>query len=119
MFKITQNKTYKWPVEVRYPQDGGTFGKATFTAEFKALPQSEIEKVIRAGREGDETADICSAALMGFTSVQDENGNDLPYSEENKARLLDVSAARAAILTAFFESVSGDGARRKNSQGPR
>lgn len=119
MFKIAQEKTYKWPVTVHIPADGGKYIKGGFTAEFKALAQDEIDRVARAGRDGDEDADLCGECLVGWSGVQDADGNDLPYSEEAKAKLLNITYVRHALLDAFFESITGGGARRKNSSMPR
>lgn len=114
MFKISQKPTYKWPVTVSIPDDGGKFTKGTFTAEFKALSQDEIDTIIKAGRDGDETSDILHEALIGWSAVQDADGSDLPYSEEAKAKLLRMAYVRFALLDAFFNSINGGGARRKN-----
>jgi hypothetical protein len=113
MFKISQNTTYKWPVTVHVPQDGGKFTKATFTAEFRALPQSEIDSVLSDLREGDRDADLASSCLSGWANVQDDDGSELPYGDEAKAKLLNIPCVRVALVTAFFESING-GARRKN-----
>lgn len=114
MFKIAQNPTYQWPVTVHIPQDGGKFMKATFTAEFRALAQERIDAVIAEARGGDSDADLMSECLIGWSGVADADGTDLPYSDEAKARLLDIPYVRAALATAFFASISGDEARRKN-----
>lgn len=114
MFKIEQNQSYQWPVNVFVPRDGGKFVKATFTAEFKALPQSEIDSILRDVREGTVDADFCIESLVGWKGVQDDDGSDLPFSDEAKAKLLNIPYARHAVVTAFFDSISGGAARRKN-----
>lgn len=114
MFKISEQRTYKWPVTVHVPQDGGKFTKATFTAEFKALAQSEIDGVLNDLRDGDRDADLCVECLIGWSGVQDADGTDLPFSDEAKTKLLNIPYARAALVAAFFESISGGGGRRKN-----
>lgn len=114
MFKIAQNPTYKWPVTVHIPSDGGKFTKATFTAEFRALAQGEIERVIEQGRGGDMDADLLRECLAGWSGVQDGDGNELAYSEEARATLANIAYVRAAVVTAFLESITGGGARRKN-----
>lgn len=114
MFRIAKNTSYKWPVTVHIPQDGGKFVKATFTAEFRALPQSEIDSVLQDIRDGDRDADFTERSLIGWSGVQDDDASELPYSDEAKAKLIDIPYVRNALVTAFFESISG-GARRKNS----
>jgi len=114
MFKISQKPTYKWPVTVHIPADGGKFTKATFTAEFKALAQTDIDAIIQDGKDGDKNADLCRECLSGWSAVQDDDGSELPYSDEAKARLLDIAYVRHGLLEAFFESITGGGAKRKN-----
>ena len=116
MFKISQEATYKWPVTVHIPRDGGKFVKATFTAEFMALPQDKIDSVLEDIRAGDRDADFATECLVGWSGVQDTDGSDLPYSDEAKGKLLNMSYVRNAVVTDFFESISGGAARRKNLQ---
>jgi hypothetical protein len=116
MFKIDENPTYKWPVNVYVPRDGGKFVKATFTAEFKALPQDQIDAVLQSIRDGDPDANFAGECLVGWSGVQDSDGTDLPYSDEAKTKLLNMSYVRNAVVTDFFESISGGAARRKNLQ---
>lgn len=112
MFKITQDRTYKWPVTVHIPADGGKFTKATFTAEFRALAQDVIDGVLDDLRSGDRDADFARECLIGWSSVQDQDGSELPFSDEAKAKLLNIPYVRTALVNAFFESISGG--KRKN-----
>lgn len=114
MFKITQNPTYTWPVTVHVPKDGGKFVKATFTAEFRALEQDEIDRVLQDIRDGDPDTNFAGECLSGWKDVQDDDGSALVFSDDNKAKLLNIPYARNAVVTAFFESISGGAARRKN-----
>ncbi len=114
MFKIAQEPSYKWPVTVHIPKDGGKFVKATFSAEFRALPQDEIDNVLQDIRDGDRDADFATTSLIGWSGVQDMDGSELPYSDEAKAKLTNIPYVRNALVAAFFESISGGAARRKN-----
>lgn len=114
MFKITGKTSYKWPVTVQIPNDGGRFVKATFTAEFAFLDQDKISEVLENARTGRDNADICMAALVGWSDLADEGDGVFEYSDDNKSRLLNIPYARNAVLSAFTESITGDGARRKN-----
>jgi hypothetical protein len=114
MFKIAQKPTYKWPVTVQIPTDGGRYTKATFTAEFRAMSQKEIDELVLAGRDGDRDADLCRELLVGWSGVQDEDGSEIAFSDEAKDRLLNITYVRHGLLDAFFASITGAGARRKN-----
>lgn len=114
-FKLSKDTSYKWPVTVKIPRDGGKFVTATFNAEFAYLKQDEIDQVIENARNSRDNADVCKRALIGWGSdVSDEHDQPLPYSEENKATLLNEPHVSHAVLAAFTESITGDGARRKN-----
>lgn len=118
MFKIVDVSSFKWPVKIKIPKDGGTFTSATFTAEFVALPQDEIDSALEDMRDGSLDANFADRVLCNWPTgqVQDSQGNDLPYSDENKAALLRMSYVRNGVVEAFFDAVSGGAARRKNSQ---
>lgn len=118
MFKIVEVTSFKWPVKVNIPRDGGKFTGATFTAEFAALPQDEIDQALEDSRDGNLDAGFASKVLVGWApgQVQDADGSELPYSDEAKAKLLRMSYVRNGVVEAFFDSVSGGAARRKNLQ---
>lgn len=112
MFKLAQQTSYKWPVTVHIPTDGGRFTKATFDAELKTLPQERIDQYLTGG--GDTTEqDFLNEVVIGWKGVTDDAGNDVPYSEEAKLKLLAISYVRTALVRAFFDSITG-GAKRKN-----
>ncbi len=118
MFKIVDAPSFKWPVKVNIPKDGGKFTGATFTAEFAALAQDEIDKALEDSREGNLDSGFASKVLVGWPQgqVQDTDGSELPYSDEAKEKLLRMSYVRNGVVEAFFDSVSGGAARRKNLQ---
>lgn len=115
MFKIAQEPSYKWPVTVYIPKDGGKFVKATFSAEFKSLPQDAIDRVLADIREGVADADFAGECLVGWSGVQGDDGSELAFSDEAKTKLTNIPYARNGVVAAFFESISGGAARRKNS----
>lgn len=113
MFSIKKAVSeYSWPVAVHLPVDGGKIEKQTFDATFKRISATrinEIREAIEAGKITDLS--LAGEVLIGWTGVTD--GEDVvPFSETNKAALLDIPTVAAAIVRAFFESLSG--APRKN-----
>ena len=113
MFKIAEGPlNYTWPVTVAIPQNGGTFTKAGFSAEFKALPQHRINAIV--GGEAEIDADLLTECLVGWKNVQSADGSEMAFSDENLAKLLDIAYVRVALVRAFFDSINGGAARRKN-----
>src|SRR4051812_1451660 len=101
-FKLSKDTSYKWPVTVKIPRDGGKFVNATFNAEFAYLKQDEIDEVVENSRNNRDNADVCKRALVGWgADVTDENDQPLQYSEENKTKLLNEPHVSRAVLAAF------------------
>jgi hypothetical protein len=111
MFVIRQAQSYAWPVQLELPVSGGKYEKHSFDAEFKKLPQSRINELLK--REGITDSDVCREVLVGWKGVFDEKNNELPFSEVSRDELVDIPLVATGIVTAFFESLSG--AKRKNS----
>ncbi len=113
MFILKQSESYFWPVTIEFPVDGGKFKKETFEAEFKRISESRIKEATKMVSEESLTdVDFAKEVLVGWKSVHDENGNEVPFSPATKSQLLDLPLVSRAIVFAFFESLSG--AKRKN-----
>ena len=90
------------------------FKKETFEAEFKRIPESRIKDATKQVTDGELTdQDFAKEILVGWKSVNDEDGNAVEYSENTKSKLLDFPLVSRALVLAFFESLTG--AKRKNS----
>jgi hypothetical protein len=124
-FVLKQSDTYSWPVSFDIPVDGGRHEKQTFDAELKRLPQSRIieiqesvQKRLSALQRDDDTdgmitdQEIADEILVGWSGVLDDKAEEVPFSEKAKAQLMNVPTVTAAIVSAYFASLSG--AKRKN-----
>lgn len=108
MFVLSQSNSYKWPVSVEFPVDGGKFEKQTFDAEFKRMSQTQIEGIRKQIEEGTTTdRDLAREVLVGWSGITDGNGDEVPFSEAARGQLLDVPLVSAAIVMAFITSLSG------------
>ena len=107
MFVIKEGKTFRWPVDVNEPMDGGTFQTHRFEATFKLLDQDSITERLQTS-----DTDLLSDVVLGWADVRDEEKNDVPFSPENRARLLALPYVRVGLVRAYFEAVNG--AKRKN-----
>jgi hypothetical protein len=113
-FVLKQSASYSWPVPLLIPVDGGRREKFSFDAEFKRLPQSRINEIIKLaralelGRGDDETLDDKTAAreiLIGWSGVVDDSGEDIPFSEAALEQLLELPTIAGQIVMAWFKSM--------------
>lgn len=111
MFKLTDQATVKWPVRVQIPRDGGRSTQATFSAEFRLLPQEEVQRLVDAGAENTDNT-LLREAVVDWADVADESGEPLEFTTDNLDRMLRVTYVRVAMVAAFFEAQTGG--RRKN-----
>ena len=112
-FKLDQSGTYKWPVTVEVPVDDGRHDKQKFDGEFKRITQSRIREMGQLIETGDLTdVDLVKEVLVGWDGIEDDQGNELKFSQAKLKQLLDVPMVATAIATSFFDSIAG--AARKN-----
>lgn len=121
-FVLKQSTTYTWPVTLILPVDGGRREKHTFEGEFKRLPQTRINEIVRQARamergrfdEDDvlEDQDAAKEILMGWSGVVDDDGAEIPFSDTLLDQLLEIPTVAGQIVRAWFESL--EVAKRKN-----
>ena len=121
-FVLKQSATYTWPITVIIPMDGGRRDKHTFDGEFRRLPQSRINEIIRLARAAERgrlnddeeflDQDAAKEILAGWSGVVDDDAKEIPYSENALAQLLDIPTVAGQIVRAWFDSL--DVAKRKN-----
>lgn len=112
MFVISQSDTYTWPVKVEVPTDGGKWENHTFDGVFKRIPQSRMEEIRKAAEGSIQDMDLARELLAGWAGVTDSEGNEVPFTEATRDRLLDIPAVATSIVRAFIASLQG--AKRKN-----
>lgn len=120
-FVLKQSDSYSWPVTLIIPVDGGRREKHTFDAEFKRLPQTRINEIIRQARAGQggtdeesalEDQSACAEIMVGWSNVIDDSGEEIPFSVTALDQLLELPTIAAQIIRAWSESL--EVAKRKN-----
>jgi hypothetical protein len=113
-FVLKQTASYSWPVPLLIPVDGGRREKHSFDAEFRRLPQTRINEIIKLaralelGREDDEALDDKTAAreiLIGWAGITDDAGKEVPFSESALEQLLEIPTIAGQIIRAWFNSM--------------
>ena len=95
-------KTFKWPVTVEEPADGGTFDTSTFDATFKRVGRGEFAKLSDKGE-----FDLLKAVLVGWDGIDDEDGKPIPFSIEALKEFSDDSYWVRGVLTAYTKTFEG------------
>jgi hypothetical protein len=121
-FVLKQSATYTWPITLVLPVDGGRREKHTFDGEFRRLPQTRINEIIRLARlqergkladdEELQDQDAAREILVGWSGVTDDDGKDVPFSEAALSQLLEIPTVAGQVVRTWFDSL--EVAKRKN-----
>tara|TARA_Y100001963_G_scaffold67570_1_gene94146 strand:- start:701 stop:1030 length:330 start_codon:yes stop_codon:yes gene_type:complete len=103
-FVLKKSNIVKWPITFQKAADGGKFKKQTFTAVFKEVGRDQFNELVE---KGDIA--LVNEILLGWEGIQDEEKIDVPFSDENKAILLDDFAIMKAIIETYGQVVCGGG----------
>ena len=95
-------KTFKWPVIVEEPTDGGVFEDSKFDAVFKRVPRSEFQKL---ADKGD--FELLKAVLTGWEGIEDEDGKAVPFSQAMMKEFSDDPYWIRGVLKAYTETFEG------------
>ncbi len=113
MYVIKKSDNYYWPISVDRPVNAGTKDSFTFDALFRRLSQSELDAyAIKAEKFVIRDIDIARDVLVGWKDVQNEQGEDMPFTTDTKEALLDQPMVASAIVNFYYESLAQG--KRKN-----
>jgi len=101
-FVLKKTASYKWPVKVEVPVDGGKFESQTFDAVFKKMCRSSFGDLLEKGEDA-----LLEQILEGWEGINDENGKEVPFTQKNKKELCDDPYVVRALIAAYADSVTG------------
>lgn len=107
-FRRTTTRTFHADVTVPVANDKGGFDNNTFVAIFNHATESELTEL----RKLDNLA-LIERKLIGWQLKDDETKEDVPFTPENLAAILEIPPTPMRIAMAFWETVNGS--RAKNS----
>jgi len=113
-FKIQERKTYPWTVEHVVAVVAGKPELMKFDAEFKALPQSRIEEMMKLAQADKLNNDsFLTEVLVGWHGLVGEDGAEFVYDKTNLDKMTQLyPGVVGSIVRAYMESIIG--AARKN-----
>jgi hypothetical protein len=120
-FVLKDSDSFSWPIIYRQPVSGGRKERQEFEAEFKRLPQSRISEIqeqvqakVDKTNQDIEISDVSIAdeILVGWSSIIDVDGEEIPFSKTTKAQLLELPLMASCLIEAYFSSLVEE--KRKN-----
>lgn len=98
---------------ISVPQDGGRVMKYESRVDFEILLQADQDALYA---RGGTDKDLLERVVVGWAGGQFEDGDGapLPYNEQSKAKLFDISYVRQAFIAAYLKAFTGQDAQRKN-----
>ena len=106
-FKINQPQTFRWPVKVAIPKDGGGYETGSFDAVFKRVSRSEAEQMGNQVISGELSGvEAIRSVLVGWSGVFD-GLEEVPFSETNRERLLEITGVAVSLFRAFTDANNG------------
>lgn len=116
---LKRNPTFTWPISYQERTDGGRYRQHNFTAEYRRLPQSELEEIqlsyqrLKVAVSRDEpvdsipTREICNRIWVGWSDIFEEDGTtQIPYSEELKRELMEIEGLADVLVETYIESAA-------------
>ncbi len=104
-------ESYTWLVKVKIPNNNN-YIERNFMGEFALLEHEEILQM-KDGKFAEDDRDLAEKVLIGWSGIKSESGEEIPYSEEAKAKLTNIPYVCHGIVVSFLESLSG--VKQKNS----
>jgi len=114
-FVLDEPATFEWPVRVPAPA-AGRYQYAEFTAIFANLVGEEFDALVGSdpatGLPRRTDREVADQVLQGWSGLGGPAGTPLPYTPENKARLLGNQRARLAVVSTFLVAARGVAAEK-------
>jgi hypothetical protein len=82
----------------------------SFVIEFRQLGTDRLQQLME-GNQDDES--LLRELIAGWEGVGDEEGNPLPCTQDNLARLAKIPYVRRPIMEAFWQAMAGDSERSR------
>lgn len=106
-FVRKKSSSFKWPVTVEFPVDGGRFETESFDALFRRIGRKEFQKLLDKG-----DVELIEAVMEGWEGVKDESGKDIAFTPAALKDMLDDPCFTKGVITSYLASL--EGAKAKN-----
>ena len=101
-FVLQKSASISWPITVRKPSDGGKFQDQKFDALFRHIGRERFNELIELGDEA-----LTNEILVGWKNIEDGEGNEIEFNEENKKLLLDDFIVEKTLIEEYGKFITG------------
>ncbi|MBS9781114.1 MAG: hypothetical protein KGV56_01325 [Gammaproteobacteria bacterium] len=123
MFNIDKiQDTYSWKIEVEIPNNG-QYDKFSLKVKYNRLPHSERVELLERTPSTEEDVmsferEMIKKIFAGWEKGQIKDANGvLEDTPENRAKLLEITEFRVAVINGYTESTGGNAVKLGNSLG--
>ena len=103
VFLESKPRRFSAPVTVQVPGQSGPVPQ-TFHAEMIELEQPDLDRI---AAQPDADMELIRKTLVGWAGIQNVNGDEMPFSEELRDRLMARPYVRYAIARAYYDAIGG------------
>ncbi len=113
MFILEDEKKSRWfPVEVELFDDNGRKRTFTFDGELECADQVEVNEFLERAkdaasgsrRETESDVELARRRLLAWKKIQRPDGAELPFTEDNKERLIRQPGVARGITRAWLRA---------------
>jgi hypothetical protein len=110
-FRLVVSDTVLVPVSGKIPDAAGRYAPFNFTLTCKRMPAGELAAAV----EANETSvpAFVAGLTRGWSGVLDDDGAELPFSQDGLTALLDIFGMAGLCFRAYFEACGAKG-KEKN-----
>ncbi len=99
-FVLKKAQSFFWPVKIKLPANG-QYETSELELEFKAMTGKDVEKL--SATEGSDDSDFVKNIVIGWKSVTNEDGVDVPFSKSALSDLLSVMGVSSQIAMQYMD----------------
>lgn len=102
MFKLVAERTAWWPVIWKGVAEDGSIIENEIELRFHVLGEAEFKDLLKQAEGSSDDVAILRRLVKDWRGIGDEDGKQLPFSEENLGRFLDIPNAKLGLATAYY-----------------
>lgn len=108
-------KTIRVPVSTKILGDNESITTKNWWIEMNVLPNSKIKEIMERSKDPEDDYDdfnMLQEAVCGWGDLHDNEGNEVPFNDDNLWGVSEATPYKVSMVTAVFEAWAGG--KKKN-----